>query len=78
MKKSKTESRTNMNDVAPKKGELRKVSVRWSHPIVYYPFRHEELMERLRRAGYTNIQNRFSENREGYPSGDRFVAAHGQ
>jgi glycine/sarcosine N-methyltransferase len=37
-----------------------------SYPIVYYPFRIEELIERLRSAGFTNIQNRFSENREGY------------
>jgi hypothetical protein len=42
-----------------------KVSVR-SYPMVYYPFRVEELTERLRSAGFTNIQNRFSENREGY------------
>jgi len=42
-----------------------KVSVR-SFPIVYYPFRVEALMERLRSAGFTSIQNRFSENREGY------------
>jgi SAM-dependent methyltransferase len=42
-----------------------KVSVR-SYPIVYYPFRVEELTERLRSAGFTNFQNRFSENREGY------------
>ena len=42
-----------------------KVSTR-SYPIVYYPFRVEELMERLRSAGFTNIQNRFSEDREGY------------
>ena len=42
-----------------------KVSTR-SYPIVYYPFRVEELIERLRSAGFTNIQNRFSENREDY------------
>jgi hypothetical protein len=42
-----------------------KVSVR-SYPMVYYPFRLEELTERLRSAGFMNIQNRFSENREGY------------
>ncbi|MGB6829952.1 MAG: class I SAM-dependent methyltransferase [Terracidiphilus sp.] len=42
-----------------------KVSVR-SYPIVYYPFRVEELIEHLRRAGFTNIQNRFSESGEGY------------
>ena len=42
-----------------------KVSMR-SYPIVYYPFRFEELIERLRSAGFTKIQNRFSENREGY------------
>ena len=42
-----------------------KVSMR-SYPIVYYPFRVEELIERLRSSGFTNIQNRFSENREGY------------
>ncbi len=42
-----------------------KVSTR-SYPIVYYPFRFEELTERLRSAGFTSIQNRFNENREGY------------
>jgi SAM-dependent methyltransferase len=42
-----------------------KVSTR-SWPIVYYPFRVEELIERLRSAGFTKMQNRFSENREGY------------
>jgi len=44
-----------------------KVSMR-SYPIVYYPFRVEELIERLRSAGFTNIhiQNRFSENRVDY------------
>jgi SAM-dependent methyltransferase len=42
-----------------------KVSMR-SYPIVYYPFRVEELIERLRSAGFTNIQNRFSENGEYY------------
>jgi hypothetical protein len=44
-----------------------KVSIR-SYPIVYYPFRVEELIERLRSAGFTNIhiQNRVSENREDY------------
>ena len=44
-----------------------RVSVR-SYPIVYYPFRVEELIERLRSAGFTNIniQNRFGENREDY------------
>jgi SAM-dependent methyltransferase len=42
-----------------------KVSTR-SYPIVYYPFRFEKLMERLRSAGFTNIQNKFSENRAGY------------
>ena len=42
-----------------------KVSVR-SYPIVYYPFRAEDSIERLRSAGFTNIQNRFSENCEGY------------
>ena len=36
------------------------------YTIVYYPFRVEELIERLRSAGFTNIQNRFSENREDY------------
>ncbi len=41
------------------------VSMR-SYPIVYYPFRIEELIERLRSAGFTDIHNRFSENREGY------------
>ena len=42
-----------------------KVSIR-SYPIIYYPFRVEELIECLRSAGFTNIQNRFTENREGY------------
>jgi SAM-dependent methyltransferase len=42
-----------------------KVSVR-SYPIVYHPFRVEELEERLRGAGFTSIQNRFSPNCEGY------------
>jgi SAM-dependent methyltransferase len=42
-----------------------KVSVR-SYTIVYYPFRVEELAERLRSAGFTNIQTRFSANHEGY------------
>jgi glycine/sarcosine N-methyltransferase len=42
-----------------------KVSTR-SYPIVYYPFRLEELMERLGRAGFTNVQNSFNQNREGY------------
>jgi len=42
-----------------------KVSMRF-YPIVYYPFRVEELIEHLRSAGFTNIQNTFSENREGY------------
>jgi SAM-dependent methyltransferase len=42
-----------------------KVSVR-SYPMVYYPFRLEELTERLRSAGFMNIQDRFSEGREGY------------
>lgn len=42
-----------------------KATVR-SYPIVYYPFRVEELINRLRRAGFTNLQTRFSENREGY------------
>jgi len=34
--------------------------------MVYYPFRLEELTERLRSAGFMNIQDRFSEGREGY------------
>jgi SAM-dependent methyltransferase len=42
-----------------------RVSTR-SYPIVYFPFRREELIERLRSAGFKNIQNKFSENREGY------------
>jgi SAM-dependent methyltransferase len=42
-----------------------KVSTR-SYPIVYYPFLLEELMERLGRAGFTNVQNSFNQNREGY------------
>ncbi len=42
-----------------------KVSTR-SHPIVYYPFHFEELIERLRCAGFTDFQTRFSESREGY------------
>ena len=31
------------------------MSVR-SYPIVYYPFHHEELMERLRSAGFTKFR----------------------
>ncbi|MGO9339551.1 MAG: class I SAM-dependent methyltransferase [Terracidiphilus sp.] len=42
-----------------------KVTIR-SYPIVYYPFRVEELIERLRCAGFNDIQNRFSESREDY------------
>lgn len=42
-----------------------KVSIR-SYPIVYYPFRMEELMERLRRAGFDETQIKLSENREDY------------
>jgi SAM-dependent methyltransferase len=42
-----------------------KVSTR-SYPIVYHPFRIEELIECLRRAGFTDIQTRFSANREDY------------
>jgi glycine/sarcosine N-methyltransferase len=44
-----------------------KVSIR-SYPIVYYPFRVEELREHLISAGFTNvrIQNRFHENRSDY------------
>jgi SAM-dependent methyltransferase len=44
-----------------------KVSTR-SYPIVYYPFRVEELIERLRNAGFTNIhiQNRLNETRKDY------------
>jgi SAM-dependent methyltransferase len=37
-----------------------KVSVR-SYPIIYYPFHVEELIERLRCAGFTEIRNGFSE-----------------
>ncbi|MFZ0393491.1 MAG: class I SAM-dependent methyltransferase [Terracidiphilus sp.] len=39
-----------------------------SYPIVYFPFRAEELVDCLRRAGFTNtqIQNRFSESRQDY------------
>jgi SAM-dependent methyltransferase len=42
-----------------------KVSVR-SYTMVYFPFRVEDLIECLRRAGFTNIQNQFNESREGY------------
>ena len=41
------------------------VSIR-SYPIVYYPFRVEELMERLRRVGFTEIQIRLSEDKAEY------------
>ena len=49
-----------------------KASVR-CYPIVYYPFRVEELKERLRAAGFADIQiqNRFGEDREDY----RVIAA---
>jgi glycine/sarcosine N-methyltransferase len=42
-----------------------KVSVR-SYPIVYYPFRQEELRERLRCAGFSETQMRFSKNQTAY------------
>ncbi len=42
-----------------------KVSVR-SYPIVYYPFRLEELEERLRCAGFSEILNNFSESNAEY------------
>src|SRR5262249_6775315 len=38
-----------------------KVSIR-SYPIVYYPFRFEDLIERLRCAGFTDIRSAFSES----------------
>jgi hypothetical protein len=34
--------------------------------MVYYPFREEELIDRLKRAGFTSFQTRFTEHREGY------------
>ena len=37
-----------------------------SYPIVYHPFRIEKLIERLRRAGFTEIRNGFSEGCAGY------------
>ena len=42
-----------------------KVSIR-SYPIIYHPFHIEELIERLRRAGFTEIRNSFSEGSAGY------------
>jgi SAM-dependent methyltransferase len=42
-----------------------KVSIR-SYPIVYYPFHIEELVERLRCAGFTEIRSGFSENAAEY------------
>ena len=42
-----------------------KISTR-SYPIVYYPFHIEDLMERLRTAGFTDIQNEYDESRVGY------------
>ncbi len=42
-----------------------KASIR-SYPIVYHPFHIEELLERLRRAGFTGIRNSFSEGSAGY------------
>jgi SAM-dependent methyltransferase len=41
------------------------VSVR-SYPIVYYPFRLEDLVERLRCAGFSEIRNNFSEGNADY------------
>jgi SAM-dependent methyltransferase len=38
-----------------------KASIR-SYPIVYYPFHVEELIENLKGAGFSNIQNRLSAN----------------
>lgn len=46
------------------------VSIR-SYPIVYYPFRIDELMERLQCAGFAEIQTRFSEDKTEY----RVIAA---
>ena len=42
-----------------------KISTR-SYPIVHYPFHIEDLMERLRTAGFTDIQNEYDESRVGY------------
>jgi SAM-dependent methyltransferase len=42
-----------------------KASIR-SYPINYHPFRIEELTDRLRSAGFPNIQINFTENREDY------------
>lgn len=42
-----------------------KVPIR-SYPIIYHPFHIEELIERLRRAGFTEIRNSFSEGGLGY------------
>lgn len=37
-----------------------------SYPIIYYPFHIEELAERLRCVGFTEIRNAFSENTAEY------------
>ena len=42
-----------------------KASIR-SYPIVYYPFHIEDLIERLRCAGFTDIRNTFSESTPEY------------
>lgn len=42
-----------------------KVSIR-SYPIIYHPFHIEELIERLRCAGFTEIRNSFSQGSAGY------------
>jgi hypothetical protein len=42
-----------------------KASIR-SYPIVYYPFHFEDLIERLRCAGFTDIRNTFSESMPEY------------
>jgi SAM-dependent methyltransferase len=41
------------------------VSIR-SYPIIYHPYHMEELIERLRSAGFTEIRNSFSEGCAGY------------
>jgi SAM-dependent methyltransferase len=37
-----------------------------SYPVVYYPFRFEDLVERLRYAGFTEIQTDFREDQPAY------------
>ncbi|HEX4037108.1 MAG TPA: hypothetical protein VHX37_03540 [Acidobacteriaceae bacterium] len=41
------------------------ISIR-SYPIVYYPFHLEDLIGRLRRAGFREIETKASENKTSY------------